>query len=66
MNAILLGSRGGHKNLELIFLESGDELIIDKETGSSQVTVYKDNDRVKILSASHSKGEVCIYSLCET
>ena len=61
--AILLGSRGEHRNLVLIFWESGEEFVIDKETGSTQVTVFKDKDSVKIFSANHYKDEVSMYSI---
>ncbi len=60
---VILGSRAGEKELVLIDAETGEETVIDKNVGPTQVTVaYKDGYSI-ILAANHAAGTVCTYHI---
>lgn len=61
--AIIAGSRGGDRQLELIFIRTGERIELDRNVGPTQISVYRDGGRVKILAANHGAGEVSLYTL---
>ena len=62
-SAVIAGSRGGERKLELIFWRDGERHTIDSDVGPTQITVYEEGDCVKVLSANHGAGEVSLYTL---
>lgn len=63
--AVIAGSRGGRKQLEIIWPDNGERCILDENVGPTQITVYEEGEKVKILSANHGSGEITLYSLTE-
>lgn len=63
--ALIAGSRGGEKRLEIIWLETGERIPLEAGVGPTQVSVYREGDIVRILAANHGLGEVTLYSLSE-
>lgn len=63
--AVILGNRGGEKALELVFWQRGETVILDRDAGPTQITVYEEGNEVRILCASHAAGEVCLYTLAD-
>ena len=64
--AVIAGSRGGEKKqLEIIYWQDGERTVIDENGGPTQITVYEDGDRIRILSANHGSGDVTLYTLSE-
>ena len=63
--SLIVGSRGGVKELEIIDLESGTRTVLEAGVGPTQISVYQDGEQVKILSANHGSGEVTLYTLSE-
>lgn len=68
--AIIVGNRGGNKSLDMYICEGdiGDiaawkKNVLDSGVGPTQITVYKDNGKVNVLSANHGLGEVAVYEL---
>lgn len=61
--ALIAGSRGGNKQLEVIYAESGERVVLGEGVGPTQVSVYREADCVKILAANHGAGEVSLYTL---
>ena len=62
-DAVIAGSRGGEKQLEVISPENEQRIVLDRDVGSTQITVYRQGDVVRILSANHGAGEVAVYTL---
>ncbi len=62
-DAVIAGSRGGEKQLEVIFPENGQRVTLEQGVGPTQISVYRQGDAVKILSANHGAGEVAVYTL---
>lgn len=61
--ALIAGSRGGDKQLEVIFINTGERIELDRHVGPTQISVYHDDDSVKVLAANHGAGEVSLYTL---
>jgi hypothetical protein len=66
--AILVGSRGGDKDLSLIRTTLTDplkweRLVIDKGIAPTQVGVVHQENKCQIISANHGAGEVVLYEL---
>ncbi len=67
---ILIGNRGGKKDLLLLQIIKGSpiktkKIIIDEGIGSTQVDVIKQSSNYFILSANNYKGEIALYSLTQ-
>lgn len=62
-DAIIVGNRGGRKELKLLFWRTDEQIDIDEDVGPTQITVFKDNKIVKILSANHGAGNVSLYTI---
>ncbi|SDF43814.1 hypothetical protein [Marvinbryantia formatexigens] len=62
---LIVGSRGGEKKLELINLETDARTLLEAGVGPTQISVYHEENMVKILAANHGSGEVTLYSLQE-
>lgn len=63
--SLIVGSRGGEKNLEIIDVESDMHTLLESDVGPTQISVYQEENTIKILSANHGSGEVTLYSLSE-
>jgi hypothetical protein len=63
---LIVGNRGSEKNLEIIHISDGRRELIDSGVGSTQMSVYNEQNVVKILSANHNSGEVCLYTIEES
>lgn len=61
--SLILGSRGGEKQLEIVDLETGTRTVLEEGVGPTQISIYPDGDTYKILAANHGAGEVTIYTL---
>jgi hypothetical protein len=72
-NSIIVGSRGGRKELEILQLVNENNrfnkknafksITIDDGVGAAQITVFTQNNRDYILSANHGANEVALYEL---
>lgn len=62
--SLIVGSRGGEKQLEIIDLKTESRTLIEAGIGPTQISVYKEGKDIKVLSANHGSGEVTLYSLC--
>jgi hypothetical protein len=66
--AMLVGSRGGNKDLSLIRTTSTDpmrveHLVIDKGIAPTQVAVIHQGNVCQIISANHGTGQAVLYEL---
>jgi hypothetical protein len=72
---VVVGSRGGPKNLELLYLEKPSLLAegravfqpveIDRGVGPTQIAVVHEQEGDLVFSANHGAGEVVLYELYE-
>lgn len=62
-SAVIAGSRGGERKLEVIFWRDGERIELDRDVGPTQITLYEEDGCVKVLSANHGAGEVAVYTL---
>lgn len=62
-SAAIVGNRGGEKNLDILFWKTGETITLDRNVGPTQISVYKDGEQIRILSANHGANEVCLYVL---
>jgi hypothetical protein len=60
---IVIGNRGGEKELALVRPPTGDRLVIDRGVGPAQVAVIHEPHRDIIVSANHGVGEVALYEI---
>ena len=60
---LIVGNRGSEKNLEIINISDGRRELIDTGVGSTQMSVYYEQNSVKILSANHGSGEISLYTI---
>jgi hypothetical protein len=68
--AILVGNRGGEKDLFMLRPKSGNPLdmayeVIDSGVAPAQISVVPGSDSALIVSANHGKGEVALYRVSE-
>lgn len=61
--SVILGSRDGEKQLELIDVESKKRTIIDQGVAPTQVSVCSTGEVTTILSANHGAGNAFLYTL---
>ncbi len=66
--AVVVGSRGGNKELALLRPQNGDlgameRRVIDAGTGPIQVAVAHERERELILSANDGTGDIALYEL---
>ena len=74
-SCFIAGSRGGSKNLELLYLEKPALLsegravlraqVIDRGVGPTQVAVVHEDERALVFSSNHGVGEVVLSELYE-
>lgn len=67
-SSIILGNRGGEKDLILFQLDTSSRITmkaktIDTGIGPTQISVVNNNQGVSIFSANHSIGEVALYRI---
>lgn len=62
-SAVVVGNRAGDRTLDIVFWRTNQIVTIDRDVEPTQITVYKQGDTVKILSANHGAGEVSLYTL---
>ncbi len=65
---ILVGQRGGSKNLEMLFPVSHNPFKLQSEeldsgVGSAQLSVVSEKDKCLVVSANHAVGEVALYEI---
>ncbi len=63
--SLIVGSRGGEKQLEAIDLDTGERTVLESGVGPAQISVYQEGDTVRIFAANHGSGEVTLYGLSE-
>ena len=61
--SMILGSRGGRKQLELIDVHSMERTIIDEGIAPTQISVVSRDETSVILSANHGAGNAFLYTL---
>lgn len=61
--ALILGSRGEEKQLEILFWRTGERVRLEEGVGPTQISVWEEGDKTKILSANHGSGEIAVYTL---
>ncbi len=69
-NSIVLGSRGGKRNLCLYTIEDTvswklNKTVIDEGTGTAQIDVVRENDRDFIVASNGYIDEVALYEVIE-
>jgi hypothetical protein len=68
---IVVGSRGGRKDLEMLFptFQNGrlrmDQVVLDGGVGAAQIAVVGRGTQTLVLSANHATGEVALYALSD-
>ncbi|OFX18195.1 MAG: hypothetical protein A2Z18_01195 [Armatimonadetes bacterium RBG_16_58_9] len=69
--AILVGNRGGEKDLFMLRPKSGNPLdmvyeVIDSGVAPAQISVVPERDSALIVSANNGRGEVALYRVSES